>query len=167
MHPEGGRPSILERLKQRREDERLGVGGQIVWLDDQSVEDQIQILGVQSAVDELPTQANGHEQVEGGKKDDLFGFVQAGRLPPPGEYRTEFKITYGETGSVTAEVYIYNKNPEDVGVDAVSGATLHDGDLVVRIGSSGPITWNTFRALVEQSGGEYFTGININIEDVT
>lgn len=99
-------------------------------------------------------------------RDDLCNLVLRGEQPLPGEYKTEFVIVPGDTGLVKANVYTYTEDAQNVVTDAVLGTPLKHGELVVEIGSAGPIGWDTFKMLVTQSGGRYAPDISITQADL-
>lgn len=95
---------------------------------------------------------------------DLGSLVEFGLEPEPGTYKTSQVIMAGEAGVVTAKVSRFVRGSKEV-LDSVTGVPLEDGELVVEIGSAGPITWESFKMLHEQSGGEHIPGITVGPED--
>lgn len=97
--------------------------------------------------------------------NDLGSLVGFDLVPEPGTYKTDQTITVGESGYVRAKVSVFKQEGPEI-LDSITGAPLRDGELVVEIGSAGPITWESFKMLHEQSGGEYSPGITISSEDL-
>lgn len=100
-----------------------------------------------------------------GTLHDLGSLVEFDLEPEPGTYKTSQVIMAGEAGVVTAKVSRFVRGSEEV-LDSVTGVPLEGGELVVEIGSAGPITWESFKMLHEQSGGEHIPGITIGPEDL-